>query len=61
MYPVIPKGQILLRLIPTASHTVQDINDTLEAFAAVAEKLRSGAYAERTMQEVIEMSAEKAV
>jgi len=45
VYPVIPKGMILLRLIPTASHTEQDINDTLAAFEAIAAKLKKGAYA----------------
>jgi glycine C-acetyltransferase len=44
LYPVIPKGQLLLRLIPTAVHTDADIDQTLEAFSAVAEKLRAGAY-----------------
>lgn len=44
VYPVIPKGMIILRLIPTASHTLQDVEDTLNAFDAVSEKLRSGAY-----------------
>ncbi len=44
VYPVVPKGQMLLRLIPTASHTMDDINETLEAFTAVSEKLKSGAY-----------------
>ena len=46
MYPVIPKGQILLRLIPTAVHTEQDITETLEAFSAVAKKLKDGEYAQ---------------
>jgi glycine C-acetyltransferase len=44
MYPVIPKGQLLLRLIPTAVHTDADINETLDAFSAVAGKLKMGAY-----------------
>ncbi len=44
VYPVIPKGMILLRLIPTASHTDAEINTTLEAFRAVREKLDSGEY-----------------
>ncbi len=43
-YPVIPKGMILLRLIPTASHTDADINETLAAFAAIYEKLENGYY-----------------
>ena len=44
MYPVVPKGVLLLRLIPTAVHTEEDINLTLEAFSHVSEKLRSGEY-----------------
>ncbi len=45
VYPVIPKGMMLLRLIPTAVHTTEDINETLEAFGEVAAKLKSGVYA----------------
>lgn len=44
LYPVIPKGELLLRLIPTAMHTDADIDATLEAFSAVSEKLKAGAY-----------------
>lgn len=44
VYPVIPKGMILLRLIPTAVHTMEDIEMTLEAFSAVAGKLKAKAY-----------------
>ena len=44
VYPVIPRGIILLRLIPTASHTLVDVNETLEAFASIREKLEKGAY-----------------
>ena len=46
VYPVIPKGQMLLRLIPTAAHTEQDIKETLEAFAAIFDKLKTGVYAD---------------
>ena len=45
VYPVIPKGIILLRMIPTASHTIEDINETLTAFEASREKLVNGTYA----------------
>ncbi|GAA4027905.1 aminotransferase class I/II-fold pyridoxal phosphate-dependent enzyme [Flavobacterium cheonhonense] len=45
VYPVIPKGIILLRMIPTASHTLADINETLSAFEAIREKLVNGTYA----------------
>lgn len=44
VYPVIPKGIILLRMIPTASHTIADINETLTAFEAIREKLVNGTY-----------------
>ena len=54
VYPVIPKGIILLRMIPTASHTLADIDETLTAFDAIREKLVSGTYAkiaEQTIQD----------
>ncbi len=44
VYPVIPKGMIILRLIPTAMHTEEDIRISLDAFSAVGEKLKAGAY-----------------
>ncbi|MBD0777667.1 aminotransferase class I/II-fold pyridoxal phosphate-dependent enzyme [Maribacter sp. ANRC-HE7] len=44
VYPVIPKGMILLRLIPTATHTMADIEETLEAFSAIRERLENGTY-----------------
>ena len=44
VYPVIPKGLILLRLIPTATHTLEDIQITLDAFASIREKLENGTY-----------------
>ena len=44
VYPVIPKGLILLRLIPTATHSLEDVVVTLEAFAGVREKLENGTY-----------------
>lgn len=44
VYPVIPKGHIIYRLIPTAVHTDQDIEATLEAFEATKKKLDSGDY-----------------
>ena len=51
VYPVIPRGLILLRLIPTASHTIKDIEITLEAFSSIREKLNNGTY--KTMSEAI--------
>ena len=44
VYPVIPKGLILLRLIPTSSHTLEDVKITLDAFANIREKLTNGTY-----------------
>lgn len=44
VYPVIPKGLILLRMIPTATHTLEDVNETLDAFDAIRERLVNGTY-----------------
>lgn len=44
VYPVIPKGHIIYRLIPTAAHTDSDIEETLKAFSETKQKLEEGAY-----------------
>lgn len=44
VYPVIPKGMMILRLIPTASHTLTDVEESITAFKAIREKLDSGVY-----------------
>ncbi|MCF8273381.1 MAG: aminotransferase class I/II-fold pyridoxal phosphate-dependent enzyme [Flavobacteriaceae bacterium] len=44
VYPVIPKGLILLRLIPTATHTLEDVKITLDAFDAIRARLENGTY-----------------
>ena len=44
VYPVVPKGIILLRLIPTAVHTMQDVEYTIEAFSKIRENLKAGKY-----------------
>jgi len=44
IYPVIPKGLIELRLIPTAVHTLEDVQRTLDAFSEISEKLKNGYY-----------------
>jgi glycine C-acetyltransferase len=44
IYPVVPKGMIILRLIPTAVHTLEDVSETILAFATIKEKLTSGFY-----------------
>lgn len=43
-YPVVPKGVILLRLIPTAVHSLDDVKYTIEAFSTVKKKLDAGEY-----------------
>jgi glycine C-acetyltransferase len=50
VYPVIPKGLIMLRLIPTALHTIQDVNRTLDAYSELAVKLKKGHYKEKSLQ-----------
>lgn len=44
VYPVIPKGMIILRLIPTAVHTLEDVEYTIKAFIEVKKKLDAGVY-----------------
>jgi len=44
VYPVIPKGLILLRLIPTSTHTLEDVRITLDAFSSIRERLENGTY-----------------
>ncbi len=45
IYPVVPKGIIILRLIPTAVHTLEDVNYTINAFRNAYKKLKAGEYA----------------
>ncbi len=52
VYPVIPKGQLLLRLIPTAMHTLEDVEYTINAFKAVHKKLIDGDYQADTIAQV---------
>ena len=44
VYPVVPKGVILLRMIPTATHTLKDVEETLIAFSAIRKRLENGTY-----------------
>ena len=48
-YPVIPKDMILLRIIPTAAHTIADVDYTVKAFTEVAKKLKDGVYSKENM------------
>jgi glycine C-acetyltransferase len=57
VYPVIPKGIILLRMIPTASHTLADIDETLSAFEAIREKLVNGTYRQIAEQTKVDLDA----
>ena len=52
VYPVIPKGMILLRIIPTASHSLADVDYTVNAFTEVAEKLKNKLYSSENMASV---------
>lgn len=58
VYPVIPKGIILLRIIPTASHSLGDIEETLTAFEAIREKLTDGTYKRIAAETTVDVSAE---
>jgi len=54
VYPVIPKGMILLRLIPTAVHTIENVEETIVAFSEIREKLKAGTYA--NLQNIVAMA-----
>ncbi len=43
-YPVVPKGMIILRIIPTAVHTLEDVKYTIESFSKIVDKLKAGKY-----------------
>ncbi len=55
VYPVIPRGEIILRVIPTAAHTLEDVEQTIEAFSAVRCRLESGDYASLPMPNMSQM------
>ena len=44
VYPVVPKGTILIRIIPTANHTLEDVNQTIEVFKKVKQKLENNEF-----------------
>lgn len=48
---MIPRGEIILRVIPTAAHTLEDVNYTIEAFKSVRDKLESGFYRDKPIPE----------
>lgn len=53
VYPVVPKGQIMLRIIPTAAHTLEDVEYTLNAFTTLADKLKNRVYQIEDLQEEV--------
>jgi len=57
IYPVIPRGIILLRMIPTTSHTLSDVEETLTAFEAIREKLENGTYKEIASKTKVDLDA----
>ncbi len=54
IYPVVPKDVIMLRLIPTAVHTLDDVKETISAFEAVQGKLKSGQYQKSGVAELLQ-------
>jgi len=58
VYPVIPKGIILLRVIPTSSHTFEDIDQTLSSFEAIRGKLVDGTYKKIASETTVDMEAQ---
>jgi len=60
IYPVVPKDVIMLRLIPTAAHTMEDVNYTIETFKKLKEKLDAGAYKAEELA-AVEVDDKKAI
>jgi glycine C-acetyltransferase len=52
IYPVVPKGDILLRLIPTSMHNLEDVTDTIAAFTECRNKLEAGEYKSDTFADI---------
>lgn len=52
-YPVVPRDVIMLRLIPTAMHTLEDVDYTIKAFSAIKKKLDAGAYSDGKIAEMV--------
>jgi glycine C-acetyltransferase len=59
VYPVIPKGNIIYRLIPTAVHTDEDIEATLKAFSATKKKLDAGEYKAEAIPDMAEVTGKR--
>lgn len=51
-YPVVPRGVIMLRLIPTAIHTLGDVNETISAFSVIKNNLETGKYSSGTFADI---------
>jgi glycine C-acetyltransferase len=52
IHPVVPQGVILLRIIPTAVHSMEDVEYTVKAFGEIKDKLTSGEYAKMGFKEM---------
>ena len=59
VYPVIPKGHIIYRLIPTAVHTDEDIEKTLQAFSETKKKLDAGEYKAEAIPDMAEATGKR--
>lgn len=59
VYPVIPKGHIIYRLIPSAAHTDEDIEQTLQAFSDTKKKLDAGDYKAEAIPDMAEYSGKR--
>ncbi|NOX86331.1 MAG: pyridoxal phosphate-dependent aminotransferase family protein, partial [Chlorobi bacterium] len=53
VYPVVPKNVILLRLIPTAVHTLEDVEYTVKAFGEIKRKLENKEYSEAIKEQTV--------
>lgn len=55
IYPVVPKGVIMLRLIPTAAHTLEDVKYTIDSFSVIKKQLDEGKYSSKVFPAVADV------
>ncbi|MEQ6120644.1 pyridoxal phosphate-dependent aminotransferase family protein [Reichenbachiella sp. MALMAid0571] len=53
VYPVVPKDVIMLRIIPTAAHSLEDVEETIQVFEAIKDKLDKGVYKNTVIEPIV--------
>ena len=53
VYPVVHKDVVMLRIIPTAAHSLEDVDETIQVFEAIKAKLDKGVYRNTVIEPVV--------